>query len=162
MRGVALFNEHCDLTDADAQEATVRACRSANPGIIIVCIHQTPSKSHLGVCMTLCTWQHERGAQYIMILTSEETLPEEQFLALETLHWSEGSTWLGRDLRHMVTGARLDSTILAMSRARVWTKSFTVAAHIQQEAIAKTRPLPSEGDCATRLMKRSWHRLKHS
>ena len=28
---------------------------------------------------------------------SEETLSEEQFLALETLHRSEGSAWFGRD-----------------------------------------------------------------
>ena len=33
--GISLFEEKCDLTDADAQEATVRACRSANPGMII-------------------------------------------------------------------------------------------------------------------------------
>ena len=59
--------------------------------------------------MTLCTWQHERGALYITILTdSEDVLPEEQFLALETLHRSEGSAWLGRDLRQAGTGARLE------------------------------------------------------
>ena len=32
LRGVALFDETCDLTDEDTQEATVRACRSVNPG----------------------------------------------------------------------------------------------------------------------------------
>ena len=32
LRGVALFDEACDLTDEDAQEATARACRSVNPG----------------------------------------------------------------------------------------------------------------------------------
>ena len=32
----------------------------------------------------------------------------------------------------------------AMSRARVWTNSFTMAEHIQQEAIARERPLHSE------------------
>ena len=69
LRGVALFDETCDLTDEDAQEATVRACRSVNPGIIIVCIPRTVSRSHLEFCMTLCTWQHERGALYILILT---------------------------------------------------------------------------------------------
>ena len=95
LRGVALFDETCDLADEDAQEATVRACRSANPGIIILGIHRIASKSHLEFCMTLCTWQHERGALYIMILTdSKDVLPEEQFSALETLHWSEGSAWL--------------------------------------------------------------------
>ena len=31
LRGVALFDETCDLKDEDAQEATVRACRSVNP-----------------------------------------------------------------------------------------------------------------------------------
>ena len=77
-----------------------------------------------------------------MILTdSEDVLPEEQFLALETLHWSEGSAWLIRDLRRAGTGARLDSNLSAMNRARVWTNSFTMAEHIQQEAIAREGPL---------------------
>ena len=49
---------------------------------------------------------------------TEDALSEEQFLALETLHRSEGSAWLGRDLRQLVTGARLDSNLPAMSRAR--------------------------------------------
>ena len=40
------------------------------------------------------------------------------------------------------SGARLDSTISAMSRARVWTNSF--AAHIQREAIVKEGPLQAE------------------
>ena len=96
LRGVALFDETCDLADEEAQEATVRACRSANPGIIIFGIPRTASKSHFEFCMTLCTWQHERGALYIVILTdSEDALSEEQFLALETLHRSEGSAWTG-------------------------------------------------------------------
>ena len=87
---------------------------------------------------------------YIMILTdSEETFREEQFLALETLHWSEGSTWLGfgRDLRQVGTGTWLDSNIPAVSRAHVWTNSFTVAAHIQKRrTVAQRRALPSSGD----------------
>ena len=83
LRGAALFDETCDLTDAEPQEATVRACRSANPGIIILGIPRTASKSHLEFCVTLCTWQHERGALYIMILTdSKDALSEEQFSAL--------------------------------------------------------------------------------
>ena len=87
--------------------------------------------------MSLCTRQHERSALHIVILTdSEETLSEEQFFALETLNRSKESAWLGRDLRPMGR-ARLDSNIPAMSRARVWSRSFTVAAHIQQEAISK-------------------------
>ena len=95
--------------------------------------------------MTLCTWQHERGALYIMILLdSEDVLSEEQFLALETLHWSEGSAWLGRDLRQAGTGARLESSLSAMNRARVWTNSFTMAEHIQQEATAREGPSYSE------------------
>ena len=98
LRGVALFDETCDLTDEDAQEATVRACRSANPGIMILSFARTVSRSHLEFCMTLCTWQHERGALYIMILPdSEDALSEEQFLAIETLQRNEGSAWLGRD-----------------------------------------------------------------
>ena len=120
LRGVALFDETCDLTDEDAQEAAVRACRSVNPGIIILGTPRTVSRSHLEFCMTLCAWQHERGALYIMILTdSDDALSEEQFLALETLHRREGSAWLGRDLRQVGIGARLDSNLPAMSRARV-------------------------------------------
>ena len=111
-----MFDETCDLTDEGAQEATVRACRSVNPGIIILGIPRTASKSYLEFCMTLCTWQHERGALYIMILTdSEDALSEEQFWALETLHRSEGSAWLGRDLRQVGTG-----NLPASSSARVW------------------------------------------
>ena len=52
---------------------------------------------------------------------SEDALSEEQFLALETLHGSEGSAWLERDLRQAETGARLKSNLSAMSRACVWT-----------------------------------------
>ena len=140
-----LFGETCDLTDEEAQEAKVRACRSVNPGIIIVGIPRTASKNHFEFCMTLCTWQHERGALYVMILTdSEDALSEEQFSALETLHRSEGGTWLARDLRQVGAGARLDSNLSALNRARVWTNSFTMAQHIQQEAIAGEGPLHSE------------------
>ena len=97
LRGVALFDETCDLTDEDAQEATVRACLSVNPGIIILGIPRTASKSHFEFCMTSCTWELERGALYIMILTdSEDALSEEQFLALETLHQGEGRECLAR------------------------------------------------------------------
>ena len=94
-----MFDETFALTDEDAQEATVRACRSVHPGIIILGIPRTAPKSQFEFCMTLCAWQHERGALYIMILTdSEGAFSEEQFLALETWHQSEGSAWLGRDL----------------------------------------------------------------
>ena len=80
-----------------------------------------------------------------MILTdSEDALSEEQLSALETLHRSEGSAWLGRDLRQMGTGARLTSNLPARSRARVWSNSFTEAEHVQQEAIAKEGPSHSE------------------
>ena len=130
LRGVALFDETCNLTDEDAQEATVRACRSVNPGIIIVAIPRTAPKSQFENCVTLCTWQHDRGALCIMILTdSVDALSEGQFLALETLHRSEGSAWLGRDLRQAGSGARLDSNLSATNRARVWTNSFTIAEH---------------------------------
>ena len=47
LRGVALFDETSNLTDEDAQEATVRACRSVNPGIIILGFSRTVSRSHL-------------------------------------------------------------------------------------------------------------------
>ena len=73
-----------------------------------------------------------------MILTdSEGALCEEQFSALETLHRSEGSAWLGRDLRQAGTGARSKSNLSAMKRERVWTNSFTMAEHSQQAAIAR-------------------------
>ena len=61
LRGVALFDETCDLTDEDAQEATVRACRSVKR-VIILGIPSTVSRIHSKFCMTLCTWQHERCA----------------------------------------------------------------------------------------------------
>ena len=145
LRGVALFDDTCDLTDEEAQEATVRACRSVNPGIIVLGIPRTVLRSHLEFCMTLCAWQHERGALYIMILTdSEDAFSEEQYVAFKTLHRSEGSAWLGRDLRRVGIGARLDSDLPAMSRARVWTNSFTVAEHFQQEAKAREGPSQSE------------------
>ena len=92
-----------------------------------------------------------------MILTdSEDALSEEQFLALETLHRSEGSSWLGRDLRQMGTGARLDSNLPAVGRARVWTNVFTMAEHIQQEAIAREtvaqrRVFPFADNCDARV-----------
>ena len=80
-------------------------------------------------------------------------------MALETLHrseGSEGSAWLGRDLRQMGTGARLDSNLPAMSRAGVRTNSFTVAARTQKEAMAEARTVaqrrtfPFVGDNDTR------------
>ena len=56
-----------------------------------------------------------------MTLTdSDDVLSEEQFLALEMLHRSEGSAWLGRDLLQAGTGARLESNLSSMNRARVW------------------------------------------
>ena len=73
--------------------------------------------------MTLCAWQHERGAPHTTILTdSEDVLCEERYVALKTLERNEGSAWLGRDIRQVGIGARLDSNLPAMSRARVWTK----------------------------------------
>ena len=53
LRGVALFDGTCDLTDEDAQEATFRACRSVNPGIIVVGIPRTASKSHFEFCVVV-------------------------------------------------------------------------------------------------------------
>ena len=44
LRGVVLFDQNCDLNDAEAQEDTVQACRSANPGIIIICTSRNTSK----------------------------------------------------------------------------------------------------------------------
>ena len=65
-------------------------------------------------------------------------------MALKNLRRIEGSAWLGRDLRQMGTGTRLDPKSPTMSRARVWTNSFAVAAHIHREAIAKEEPLHNE------------------
>ena len=82
--------------------------------------------------MTLCTWQHERGALFIIKLTdSDETLSEEQFVALEALHPSEGSAWLGRDLRQIGSGARFESNLYKFTK----------------DATAKTGPLDSEELC---------------
>ena len=150
LRGVALFDETYDLTDEDAQEATVRACRNENPEIIIVGTRRTVTKSHIEFCMTLCTWQHKRGALYILILTdSDDSVSEEQCLALETLHQSEGSAWLGRDLRQVGTGARLDSHLPAVSRVQVWTRSSTMAEH-PRRTVAQRRPFPFTENCDTR------------
>ena len=80
-----------------------------------------------------------------MILTdSEDALSEKQFSVLETLHRSDGSACLGRDLRQAGTRARFVFTFSAMNRARVWTNSLTMAEHIQQEAIAREGLLHSQ------------------
>ena len=51
LRGVAFFDEAFDFTDEDAQEATIRACHSVNPGIIIVGTPRTVTKNHFEFCM---------------------------------------------------------------------------------------------------------------
>ena len=48
------------------------------------------------------------------------------------------------DLRQVWIGATLDSNLPALSRAHVWTNSFMMAEHIQQEATAREGPLHSE------------------
>ena len=50
LRGVALFDETFEFTDEDAQEATIRACHSLNPGIVIVGTPRTVTKSHSEFC----------------------------------------------------------------------------------------------------------------
>ena len=70
-----------------------------------------------------------------------ETLSEEQSLALDNLRQSEGSAWLGWDLRKMGSAARLDPTVSAMSRAGV--DEFFQMCSTQQEAIAQEGPLHS-------------------
>ena len=73
----------CDLTDAETQ-------------------------GHFGFCVALRKCQQERGALFILILKAfEATLPEQQSLAVDNLRRSEGSAWLGRDLRWMGSAARL-------------------------------------------------------
>ena len=66
LRGIALFDGKCDLTDTATQEATVHSCHSSNPGIIIICLPRTAARSHFAFCMALCTWQQGRGALYIL------------------------------------------------------------------------------------------------
>ena len=72
--------------------------------------------------MALCTWQSH--------------IPRRHFP--RNISWGsrhcirKKGALLGRGLRQVVTRARLESNISSMSRARVWTNSFTVAAHIQQ------------------------------
>ena len=51
LRGVAMFDETCDLTDEDAQEATVRACSSVNSGIIIVGIPRRATSNSARRCV---------------------------------------------------------------------------------------------------------------
>ena len=163
-RGVALFDETCDFTDEDAQEATVQVCRSVNPGIIILGISRTVSRSHLEFCMTLCAWQHERGALYIMILTdSEDSFSEEQFSALKTLHRSEGSAWLGRDLRQVGFGARLDSQPSCRSRVDQFIHGGRT--HSTRKRLPKEGPPQSEElfhllkNCNTRWIPQPRHEV---
>ena len=59
-------------------------------------------------------------------------------------HPSERSAWLGRGFRQVGTRTRLNSNLPAISIARVWTNSFAMAEHIQQEAIAREGLLHSE------------------
>ena len=75
---------------------------------------------------------------------SDGALSEEHYAAIKTLQRNEGSAWLGRDLRQEGIGAMLVSNHPALSRAHVWTNSFTMAEHLQQEAIAREGPLHSE------------------
>ena len=95
---------------------------------------------------TLCTWQHKRGALYILILTRFRRRTFRGTVSGRLNHYtqSEGSAWFGRDLRQMGTGARLGPNLSAMNCVRVWTNSFTMAEQIQQEAIAREGPLHSE------------------
>ena len=153
LRWIALFDEKYDLTDADAQEATVRASRSANPAIIIVGIPRKASKSHLGFCMTLCGWQHERCALYIMILTdSEET---------SRMHFPRSSSW---SLRHCTGAKGVPGSDGISDKSAGWTPTFlpwTVPAcgpihsrwqntfnksDCQRRTVAQRRALPSAGD----------------
>ena len=101
LRGVALFDATCDLTDEDAQEATVRACHSVKHGVIIG--SEKPLRIlHDVVYMATrsrCPLHHDPDR--LQGCTFRGTV-----LALETLHRSEGSAWLGRDLRQ-----RLDSNL---------------------------------------------------
>ena len=93
-----------------------------------------------------------------MILTdSEDALSEEQFLALETLHWSEGSAWLGRDLRQAGIGAKLKSNLSAMKRAPVWSKfihdgrAYSTRSDSQRRTVAQRRAFPFAENCDTKV-----------
>ena len=130
-------------TNEEAQEATVRACCSANPGRIIGGIPRTASKSHLDFSMTLCSWQQERGALYnhdpsrFRGCTFRGTFSQNNATERRECLARTGPTTSG-------DWARLDSNLPAMSRARVWTNSFTVAEHVQHEAIDREGPSHSE------------------
>ena len=126
LRGNALFDERCDLTDADTQEATVRACRSSNPGIIIVCIPWTSSKSHLGFCTALCTWQQERVHHDLHRLRGDTS--RGAVLGPGDIASERGECLARTGSQTNGTIARLDSTVSAMSRARVhsrWQHTFS-------------------------------------
>ena len=73
---------------------------------------------------------------------SEDALSEEQFWRSKRCAEAKGVS--GSDGISDKRGARLDSNLSAMNRARVWTDSLTMAEHIQQEAIAREGPLHSE------------------
>ena len=145
LRGVALFDETCDLTDEEAQEAAVRACRSANPGIIILGNSPNSLEKSFGILHDLvymatrarCPLHHDpdrfRGCTFRGTVFGAQNAPPERRECLART----GSRQPG-------TGARLKSNLSAMNRARVWTNSSTMAEHIQQEAIAREGPLYSE------------------
>ena len=92
-----------------------------------------------------------------MILTnSEDALSEEQFSALEKLHRSEGSAWLGRDLRRAGTRARLKSNLFCNeSRSRVDQfihdcRTYSTRSDSQRKTVVQRRAFPSAENCDTR------------
>ena len=93
--------------------------------------------------MTLCTWQHERGALYIMILTDfEDAFSEEQYVALKTLQRNEGSAWLGRDLRQVGIGARLDSNLPRVDQFIDDGRAYSTRSDSQRRTVAQRRVFP--------------------
>ena len=74
-----------DASAGDHDPAPTRSCRPrqkttpnsngparSHPTILPTSSLRLKSGKHLEFCMTLCAWQHERGALYIMILTDSE------------------------------------------------------------------------------------------
>ena len=154
-RGVALFDETCDLTDEDAQEAAIRACCSANPGIIIVGKPWNNHRWHPSNSLeepfrilhdvvylatrTRCPLHHNpdrfRGCTFRgTVFGARNVAPKRR----ECLAWTGSPTSGDRGQVGLQPFCR-------ESRSRVdQFNSFTMAEHIQQEATAREGPLHSE------------------
>ena len=144
----------CDLTDEDAQEATVRACRSVNPGIIILGISRTVSRNHFEFRMTFVRGNTSEVPFTFMILTeSEDALSEEHYVAIKTLQRNEGSAWLGRDLRQVEKVGLQPSCLEPCSRVDQFIhdgRAYSTRSDSQRRTVAQRRAFPFAENCDTR------------